>query len=90
MLDRLDAAVVPDDLDLPGYRFHRLTGDQKARFSVRVSGNWRLTFGFDGQDCIDVDLEDYHGPCESRCETLAAVRRTPARCCVKTSCPRWA
>jgi len=60
MLDRLDAAVVPDDMDLPGYRFHRLTGDQKGRFSVRVSGNWRLTFGFDGQDCIDVDLEDYH------------------------------
>ena len=59
MLDRLDTAVVPDDLDLPGYHFHRLTGDRRGRFSVRVSGNWRLTFGFDSQDCIDVDLEDY-------------------------------
>jgi len=25
-----------------------------------VSGNWRITFAFDGEDAIDVDLEDYH------------------------------
>jgi len=47
-------------MDLPGYRFHALKGERRGRFSVRVKGNWRLTFGCTGQDCIDVDLEDYH------------------------------
>ena len=60
MLDRLDAAVKPDDMDLPGYRFHRLSGKRKTCFAVSVSGNWRLTFKFDGDNAIEVDLEDYH------------------------------
>lgn len=60
LLDRLDAAASPDDMDLPGYHFHPLKGAQRGRFSVRITGNWRLTFGFDGQDSTDVDLEDYH------------------------------
>jgi len=60
LLDRLDAAVRPEGMDLPGYRFHALKGERRGRFSVRVKGNWRLTFGCTGQDCIDVDLEDYH------------------------------
>ena len=47
-------------MDLPGYHFHPLKGAQRGRFSVRITGNWRLTFGFDGQDSTDVDLEDYH------------------------------
>jgi plasmid maintenance system killer protein len=25
-----------------------------------VSGNLRLTFAFDGEDAVGVDLEDYH------------------------------
>jgi len=25
-----------------------------------VTGNWRITFRFDGDDAVDVDLEDYH------------------------------
>jgi plasmid maintenance system killer protein len=28
--------------------------------AIRVSGNWRLTFGFDGADAIPVDDQDYH------------------------------
>lgn len=60
MLDRLDTATKPDDMNLPGYRFHRLTGDRKDTYSVLVTGNWRITFRFDGEDAIDVDLEDYH------------------------------
>jgi len=61
-LARLEAAVVPGDLNLPGYRFHSLTGEQAGRFSVRVDKNWRLTFGWAeaGPDAIDVDYEDYH------------------------------
>ena len=60
MLDRLDAAKVPEDMNLPGYYFHALRGDRKGTYSVRVTGNLRLTFGFDAEGAIDVNLEDYH------------------------------
>ncbi len=60
ILTRLDAASAPSDMNLPGWRFHRLKGDNKGRFAVDDSGNWRVTFGWDGQDAIEVDLEDYH------------------------------
>jgi proteic killer suppression protein len=60
MLDRLDAAVRPDDMSVPGWRFHPLRGARKGRWAVAVSGNLRLTFAFDGEDAVDVDLEDYH------------------------------
>ncbi|MHB1544741.1 MAG: type II toxin-antitoxin system RelE/ParE family toxin [Gammaproteobacteria bacterium] len=60
MLDRLDAAVRPEDMRLPGYRFHRLQGKLRGTYAVSVSDNWRLTFRFDGKDAIHVDLGDYH------------------------------
>lgn len=60
ILARLDGAMVPEDLNLPGYRFHGLKGKDKGRYAVDASANWRITFGWDGRDAIDVDLEDYH------------------------------
>jgi len=60
ILDRLDAAVRPEDMNIPGFKFHPLTGNRKGTFSVVVTGNWRITFGFRGEDAIDVSLEDYH------------------------------
>ena len=60
LLARLDASIQPEDMNLPGFHFHELQGDQAGRYSVRVTGNWRMTFAFDGADAIDVDLEDYH------------------------------
>ncbi len=60
MLDRLDAASRPEDMRLPGYGWHPLKGGRKGTYAVEVSGNWRLTFKFDGEHAIDVDLEDYH------------------------------
>lgn len=60
ILQRLDAAVAPEDMDAPGFHFRLLTGDRQGRYAVRVTGNWRLTFSFDGQNATDVDLEDYH------------------------------
>jgi proteic killer suppression protein len=60
LLDRLDAAASPQDMDLPGYRFHALKGDRKGEYAVSVSGNWRITFAFAGEDAVDVNLEDYH------------------------------
>lgn len=59
-LDRLDAATKPEDMNLPGYKFHGLKGDRKGTYAVWVSGNWRITFRFDSGDAVDVNLEDYH------------------------------
>ena len=56
----LDAATAPEHVNLPGYRFQRLRGRDKGRYSVWVSGNYRITFGWAGEDATDVDLEDYH------------------------------
>ena len=47
-------------MNLPGNRLHELKGDRKGAWSITVSGNWRLTFSFEGEDARDVDLEDYH------------------------------
>jgi toxin HigB-1 len=60
ILARLNAAVRPQDMNLPGYRFHLLKGSGKGRYAVDASGNWRITFGWDGEDAVEVDLEDYH------------------------------
>jgi proteic killer suppression protein len=60
VLGRLAAAVSPKDMDLPGLRLHPLRGKLKGRWSVTISGNWRVTFAFSGKDAIDIDYEDYH------------------------------
>jgi proteic killer suppression protein len=59
-LDRLDAATGPDDMRLPGYRLHKLEPKKAGRWAIDVSGAWRLTFEFDGEDAIVVDYEQYH------------------------------
>ena len=60
ILDRLDASKEAEDMDLPGYKFHALKGDRKGEFAVSVSGNWRITYQFIGEDAVNVNLEDYH------------------------------
>jgi proteic killer suppression protein len=57
----MDVADRPQMLDLPGLGFHALRGNRKGEYAVSVSGNWRLTFGWSGDDAINVGLEDYHG-----------------------------
>ena len=56
----LDDASRPEEMNLPGFRFHALVGRDKGRYAVSASGNWRMTFGWIDGDAIDVDLEDYH------------------------------
>jgi proteic killer suppression protein len=60
ILRALDDAERPLDLNLPGLRFHPLKGANRGRYALDVSGNWRITFGWDQTDATDVDLEDYH------------------------------
>ena len=59
-LQRLNASRRPQDMNIPGWKLHQLKGDLKAHWSVRVSGNWRLTFTFEGDDAVLVDYQDYH------------------------------
>ena len=60
ILDRLDASQSPEDMNLPGYKLHGLSGNRKGTWSVWISGNWRVTFQFKGNDVISVNYEDYH------------------------------
>jgi proteic killer suppression protein len=56
----LDVAKSPDEMDVPGWRLHALTGDHCGHWSVWVNGNWRLTFTFKGEDAELVDYQDDH------------------------------
>jgi proteic killer suppression protein len=46
---------------LPGWRAHQLTGDRAGTWSLRVTGNWRLTFRVEAGELVEVNYEDYHG-----------------------------
>ncbi len=59
-LEHLHRSGKPSDMNLPGWRFHSLHGDLAGHYSVSVSGNWRVTFAFDGTDAVLVDYRDYH------------------------------
>lgn len=59
-LAALDTAHAIEDMDIPGYRLHCLKGKLKGRWSIWVSGNWRLTFEFVDGNVHVLDYEDYH------------------------------
>jgi proteic killer suppression protein len=56
----LDNAKRPGDMGAPGWKLHPLAGELKGHWAISVSGNWRLTFKFEGEDAILVDYQDYH------------------------------
>ena len=60
ILGRLSVATTPGDMRLPGLDLHELKGLRKGSWAVTVSGNWRLTFTFEGRDVGGVNYEDYH------------------------------
>lgn len=60
MLAALDTSTTINDMDVPGYQLHPLKGKLKGRWSVSVSGNWRLTFEFKDGNVQLLDYEDYH------------------------------
>ena len=60
ILGSLNAATAPRDVNLPGLGLHELQGPRKGTWAVKVSGNWRVTFGFAGKDADNVDYEDYY------------------------------
>ena len=56
----LNRARRPEDMNLPGFRLHRLKGNLKGCWSVTVRANWRIVFRFEAGNACDVDLIDYH------------------------------
>jgi proteic killer suppression protein len=60
-LRQLNDSRCPQDMDMPGWRLHRLDGGRlPGHWSVWVNGNWRLTFLFIKEDAVLVDYQDYH------------------------------
>ena len=57
ILARLNASASPNDMDVPGFRLHRLKGDLSGLWAVTVRANWRVTFRFEDGHAADVD---YH------------------------------
>ena len=60
LLAALDAASYRRDLNAPGWRAHPLRGEERGTYSLKVSGAWRLTFGWKGKDVVDVNYRQYH------------------------------
>ena len=56
----LNEAESSQEMNLAGWHLHPLQGDLAGHWSVRVSGNWRMTFRFEGTDAVLVDYRDYH------------------------------
>lgn len=59
ILQLLEVAAHPEDMNIAGLRFHGLQGNPQ-RWSVRVTGNYRVTFGWSDEKALDLDFEDYH------------------------------
>ncbi|AEO48960.1 type II toxin-antitoxin system RelE/ParE family toxin [Rhodospirillum rubrum] len=59
ILDALNMATCARDLE--GVKdFHPLKGNRSGEYAMHVSGNWCITFRFDGADITDIGFEDYH------------------------------
>ena len=59
-LDRLDAAELVEEMNVPGFNFHALSGFKPARYTVHINGPWCITFEFSNGDAFKVDFEQYH------------------------------
>ena len=59
-LAALDSAHSIDDMDIPGYRLHQLTGDRKGIWTITVNANWRLTSELEDGNVYILNYEDYH------------------------------
>jgi len=47
-------------MNYPDSNLHKLTGDKKGQYAVKVSGNWRIFFEFSHGDAYVVDYDDSH------------------------------
>lgn len=59
-LDAISSASKLEDIRLPGYDLHELKGNKKGIWSIKITGNWRITFRFEDGHAYEVNYEDYH------------------------------
>lgn len=59
-LDRLNVIVTPNEMNLPGFNFHALSGFEPTRYTIHVNGPWCITFEFAEDEARRVDFEQYH------------------------------
>jgi proteic killer suppression protein len=60
ILDALDQAARPQEMNIPGFDFHALQGFEPTRYTTHVNGPWCITFEFEGENAARVDFEQYH------------------------------
>ncbi|MEO6923135.1 MAG: type II toxin-antitoxin system RelE/ParE family toxin [Bryocella sp.] len=60
ILTYLNVAKEIGAMDIPGWDLHPLKGELSGHWSVRVNGNWRITFRFTFENAEIVDYRDYH------------------------------
>jgi proteic killer suppression protein len=58
-LDALDQAQTLQDVTRPGFDFHGVRGTPR-RYSLHVNGPWCITFEWEDNEALRVDLEQYH------------------------------
>jgi toxin HigB-1 len=56
----LNRARSAQDMNAPGWELHALVGELRGHWAIKVNGNWRVTFSFEGEDAILIDYQDYH------------------------------
>ena len=61
LLDALDGATKPEDMDVIGYGFNALEGDCAGQYAVTIRAQWRLVFEWKDGAPVKVHREDYHG-----------------------------
>jgi toxin HigB-1 len=59
-LTTLNDATDPSTMNISGWDLHELKGNLAGHWSVKVNGNWRVTFRFEGEHAFVVDYQDYH------------------------------
>ena len=60
-LRMLNNSISLNDLRIPpGNRLEMLKGNRKGQFSIRINDQWRICFNFEGGDCYNVEITDYH------------------------------
>lgn len=59
-LQLINSVESVQELNIESFRLHQLKGDRSGVWSITVTGNWRITFRFEGSDAYILNYEDYH------------------------------
>jgi proteic killer suppression protein len=60
-LARLGAVTSMQDLrEIRGNRFEKLRGNRKGQYSLRINDQYRICFGWEKENAVNVEITDYH------------------------------